>query len=90
MLTNRKSILFRKYKEDRKSAEYTNGKVQKDPLVKQWELELAEAEALVAVLDPLVWTYIKFSEVASREVTARANEQELEGLTGQRKRRIRS
>lgn len=89
-LTSRKLILFNKLKPEKKSAEWTEsikGKIQLDPEIKRYERILAEAEGMVAVLEPLVWTYMRYSDVASREITARSNEMERDFRSGTRKRR---
>jgi hypothetical protein len=90
ILANRKAILFEKTKPEKKTSDWSEaiqGRIQLDPEIKHYERILAEAEGMVAVLEPLVWTYMRYSDVASREITARMNEMERENRSGSRKRR---
>lgn len=90
ILQSRKSILFQQYKPEKKTSDWSEaiqGRIQKNKEIKKLEALSVEAEAMVAVLDTLVWTYMKFADVASREISARANEMERDFRSGQPKRR---
>lgn len=86
-LRNRREILFQKYKPEKKTSDWSEaiqGRISRNKVIRKLEGLVAEADAMVSVLDPLVWTYMKFSDVLSREITARGDEMELGGRSGQR------
>lgn len=90
VLINRKYILFQQLKPEKKTADWSeaiHGQVQLNPEVRKYERILAEAEGMVAVMEPLVWTYMRYSEVASKEITARFKEAEREFDSGSRRKR---
>jgi hypothetical protein len=83
-------MLFLKYKPEKKTSEWSEaiqGRISKHPEIRKIEALLAKADAMVALLDKLSWTYKAFADTASREITARANEIEIGGRSGQRIRR---
>ncbi len=86
----RREILFQKYKPEKKTSDWSEaiqGRISKRPDIMKMEAMLGEAEAMVAILDPLVWTYQKWADIASRDISARATELEIGGRSGQRVRR---
>lgn len=91
-LRMRREILFQKYKPEKKTSDWSEaiqGKISGKKEIRKLEALLAEAEAMVAVLTSIQWTYQRFADTASREITARANEIEIGGRSGQRIRRQR-
>lgn len=86
-VTRRKAILFERFKPEKKTSDWSEaiqGRIYADPEVKKLETKLANARALSALLDSVVWTYLRYTEACSREISARASEREIEGKTASR------
>jgi Txe/YoeB family toxin of Txe-Axe toxin-antitoxin module len=89
LVERRRSILFQKLKPEKKTSDWSEaiqGRIQMDKRFKYLTEELAKAEGIVEILQPLVWDFKAYAEAASREITARYNEYELLGRSGRRER----
>jgi Txe/YoeB family toxin of Txe-Axe toxin-antitoxin module len=93
LLDRRRAILFEKFKPEKKTSDWSQaieGRINQDKRTKYLSEELAKAEGIVEILQPLVWDFKAYAEAASREMTARYNEYELLGRTASRRKNFDS
>ncbi len=89
LLERRRAILFEKFKPEKKTSDWSQaieGRIMMDKEVKHLTMELAKAESLEAALNPLVWDFKAYADVASRDITARVHENEMHGRESSRKK----